>query len=155
MQLIDEEDDLAVGLVNFFQDGFEAFFELAAELRAGEHRTEIERDDALVAQDLRHVALEDTASEAFDDSCLADAGFADQYRIVLGAAAEHLDDAANLLVAADDGIELAAAGEVGQVLGVFFQRLELALGVLVGDSLRATNGLKSFQDGSVVRAQRG
>ncbi len=155
VQLVDEEDDLAVGLVDLLEHGFEAVFKLAAKLCAGEHRAQIQRDDALVAQDLRHVALEDAAREAFDDGGLADAGFADEYRVVLGAAAEYLDDTANLLIAADNGVELAAAGEVGQVLGVFFQRLELALGVLVSDALRATHGLKSFQDGSVVRAQRG
>ena len=155
VQLVDEEDDLAVGLVDLLENGLEAVFKLAAKLGAGEHRAEVERDDALVAQDLRHVALEDAAGEAFDDGCLADAGLADEYRVVLGAAAEHLDDAANLLVAADDGVELAAAGEVGEVLGVLFERLELALGVLVGDALRAANGLQCLEDGGVVGALGG
>jgi uncharacterized protein YjiS (DUF1127 family) len=49
------------------------------------------------------------AGRALDDRGLADAGLADQHRVVLGAAREHLDDAADLLVAADDRIELALA----------------------------------------------
>ena len=66
---------------------------------------------------------------------------------------EHLDDAANLFVAADDGIELAAAGEFGEVLGVFFEGLELAFGILVGDALRAAHGGERLQDGVVRGAE--
>ena len=54
---------------------------------------------------------------------LPDAGLADQHRIVLGAAAQDLHDAADFLVAADDRIELAAARLFGQIDGVAFQRL--------------------------------
>ena len=43
----------------------------------------------------------------FDDRGLADAGLADQHRVVLGAPLQHLDRAADLVVAADHRIELA------------------------------------------------
>ena len=66
-------------------------------------------DHALVLQHLRHVAGDDSLRQAFDDRRLADAGFADQHRIVLGAAGQHLHHAADLLVTADHRIELAAA----------------------------------------------
>ena len=56
-----------------------------------------------------HVAAHDALREPFDDRRLADAGLADEHRIVLGAAREHLNDAADLFVAADDRIELAGA----------------------------------------------
>jgi hypothetical protein len=46
-------------------------------------------------------------------------GLADQHRIVLGAPAQHLDDAANLLVAADDRVELAAPGSSVRSLAYF------------------------------------
>ena len=71
---------------------------------------EVERDDGLVAQALRHVAGDDALGEALDDRGLADAGLADQHRVVLGATAEHLHDAADLVVPADDRVELALAG---------------------------------------------
>ena len=45
-------------------------------------------------------------------------------------AAEDLDDAADLLVAADDRVELAGAGLGGQVAAVLLERLVGALGVL-------------------------
>ena len=122
-----KQNDLAVRLFDLLQHGLEAVFELAAILRAGDHRAEVERDDALVLQNFGHVAGDDAARQAFDDGGLADAGLADQHGIVLGAAAQHLHDAANLLVAPDDRVELAAARQFGEVLGVLFERLELCL----------------------------
>ncbi len=56
-----------------------------------------------------HVAFDDAVGQALDDGRLADAGLADEDGVVLGAPAEDLDDAADLLVAADDRVELALA----------------------------------------------
>ena len=66
--------------------------------------------DPAVAQRLGDVAGDDALGEALDDRGLADAGLADQHRVVLGAAGEDLDDAADLVVAADDRVELAVLG---------------------------------------------
>src|SRR3954453_23841590 len=115
VQLVHEEDDVAAGLLDLGQDGLQALLELAAVLRAGQQGADVEADHAAVAQRLGHVAGDDALGEALDDRGLADAGLADQHRVVLGAAREHLDDAADLVVAADDGIELAALGLLGEV----------------------------------------
>ena len=154
VQLVDEEDDLAVRVLDLLEQGLEAVFELAAILGSGEHDGQVEGDDALVLQNLRHVAVHDAAGESFDDGGLADAGLADEHGVVLGAAREHLDDAANLFVAADDGIELAATGEVGQVLCIFLERLKLGLGILVGDALRSADSGKALEDGIVRGSER-
>ena len=100
----------------------------------GDHRAEVERDDGLVAQALRHVARDDALGQALDDRGLADARLADQHRVVLGATAQHLHDATNLVVAPDNRVELAFAGAGGQVGGVLLQRLVGALGVGAGDA---------------------
>ena len=110
VQLVDEEDDPAVGAGHLGEHGLEPVLELAAVLGAGDHRAEVERHHAAVAQALGHVAGGDALRQALGDRGLADAGLADQHRVVLGAPAEHLDDPADLLVAADDGVELAARG---------------------------------------------
>ena len=127
MQLVDEQDNLAVRLLDLLEHGLETVFEFAAVLGPGEHGAEIERDHALVAQAFGHIAGDDAAGEALDDGGFAHAGLADEHGIVLGAAAEDLNHAANLLVAADDGIEFAAAREIGEVFGVFFESLEFGL----------------------------
>ena len=109
VQLVDEADDFAVRFGDFLEYGFQAVFEFAAELGARDHRAEVDRDQLLVAQLIGNVAFDNALREAFDDGGLAHAGLADQHRIVLGAAAQHLHDAANFFVAADHRVELAAA----------------------------------------------
>ena len=63
------------------------------------------------------------SARPFDDRGLAGAGLADQHRVVLGAAGEDLDRAADLLVAADHRIELAVARRLGEVAGVLLHRV--------------------------------
>ena len=108
VQLVDEEDDLPLRIRDLLQHRLQPLFELAAVLRAGDERAHVERDDALVLEAFGDVAAHDAAGEPFDDGGLADAGLADEHRIVLRAAREHLDDAADFLVAADHRIELAS-----------------------------------------------
>ena len=109
VQLVDERDHLAGGVGDLLEHGLEALLELAAVLGAGEHRGDVEGDQPLVLEALGHVAVGDAAGEALDDGRLADAGLADQHGVVLGAPREHLDDAADLVVAPDDRIDLAVA----------------------------------------------
>ena len=115
VQLVDEQDDLAFLLGQVVEHGLEALLELAAELRAGDQRAHVQRQHAPAAQALRHFAVDDALGQALDDRGLADAGLADQHRVVLGAALQHLDRAADFLVAADHRVELAALGARGQV----------------------------------------
>ncbi len=107
MQLVDEEDDLAIAGGDFFEEGFEALLEFAPELRAGDQCAHIERDDLLVFETFGHVAPHDALGESLDDGGFANARFTNQHRIVLGAARPNLNDPANFLVAADHRIELA------------------------------------------------
>ena len=155
VQLVDEQDDLALGVGDLLEHRLQALLELAAVLRAGDQRAHVERDDPLVLEPFGHVAADDAAGEAFDDGGLADAGLADEHRVVLGAARQHLDDAADLLVAADHRIELALARELGQVAAVALERLVGAFGVLAGDALRAADRSSSACEDRVARDARG
>jgi hypothetical protein len=128
VQLVDEDDDLALGGRDFLEHGLQALLELAAELGAGHQGAQVERHQAPVLEGLGHVAVDDALGQALDDGGLADAGLADQHGVVLGPAREHLDGAPDLLVAADDRVELARARGRGQVLGVLLERLVAVLG---------------------------
>ena len=114
------------------EDGLQPLLELTAVLRARDHRAEVERDQPLVLQRLGHVALDDALGEPLDDGGLADAGLADEHGVVLRTAGQHLHDAADLLVPADDRVELALAGGGGEVGAELLQRLVLPLGVGCG-----------------------
>ena len=153
VQLVDEQDDLPVRLLDFFQDGLQPVFEFAAVLRARQHCAQVERDHALVLQLLGHVAGDDALRQAFDDGGLSNAGFANQHRIVLRAARQHLHHAPHFLVAADHRIELALLRQLGQVAGVALQRLVLGFGILVGDLLVAAHGGQRAQDVVIRRAR--
>ncbi len=129
VQLVDERDDLALGGRDLLQHGLEPLLELAAVLGAGDHRRQVQGDQALALEGLGHVAGDDPLGEALDDGRLADARLADQHRVVLGAPRQHLHDAADLGVPADDRVDPALAGPGGQVDAVLLQRLEAALGI--------------------------
>ena len=115
VQLVDEEDDAAVRALDLGEHRLQPLLELAAVLRAGEQRADVERPDAAVLQPFGHVAGDDALGEPLDDRGLADAGLADQHRVVLRAAREDLDHAADLLVASDHRVELARLGGLGEV----------------------------------------
>ena len=114
VQFVDEEDDVARA-ADFVHHGLDAFLELAAVFRTGDHQREVERDDLLVTQQLGHVAGRDFLRQAFGDGGLADTGLAEQHGVVLRAAAEHLNDALDFVAAADDGVEFAFLGQFGEV----------------------------------------
>ena len=139
VQLVDERDDLAGSVGDLLEHRLEPLLELAAVLGAGDHRRQVEGDDALVLQALGDVAVGDAPGEALDDRRLADAGLADQHRVVLGPPRQHLDHAADLVVAADDRVDLALAGAGREVLAVALEGLELVLRVLRGDPVRAAH----------------
>ncbi len=129
VQLVDEQDDLAFLLGEILEHGLEPLLEFAAELGARDQRAHVQREDLLVLEALGHFAVDDALRQAFDNGGLAHAGLADQHRIVLGAPLQHLHGAADLVVAADHRIELAAGGALGEIDGVFGKRLATFLGI--------------------------
>ena len=135
MHFVDEQDDAAFRRGHFLQHRLQALLELAAVFCARDQRAEVERQQFLVLEAFRHVAVDDPQRQTLDDRGLADAGLADQHRIVLGAAGKHLNGAADLLVAPDHRIELAVARRLGQVAGIF---LQCVIGVFSRGTVRGT-----------------
>ena len=142
VQLVDEQDDAAVGTGDLLDHRLEPLLELAAELGAGHQRAQVQGEDAAVAQRLRHVAFDHAPRQPLDDRGLAHTGIADQHRVVLGAPRQHLHDAADLLVAADHGVQLLLPRQLRQVAAVALQRVVLPLRVLVGDAGAAADLLQ-------------
>ena len=77
----------------------------------------------LPGERLGHLAVDDPLGDALDDRGLADAGLADQHRVVLRAPGEDLDRLLDLVGPADHRVELALAGQLGQVAAVLVERL--------------------------------
>ncbi len=135
VQLVDEEDDLPLGAADLVQHRLQPLLELAPVFRAGEERADVERPHALALQPFGDVSGDDPLRQPLDDRRLADAGVADQHRVVLRAPRQDLDHAPDLLVASDHRVELAVLRGFRQVAPELLQRLVRALGVLRRDAL--------------------
>ena len=105
MQFVDEEDDVALLFREILEHRFQTLLEFAAEFRTGDQCAHVERKHATIAQTFRHLMIDDALRKAFDDCCLAHAGFADQHWIIFRAALQNLDHAADFFVASDHRIE--------------------------------------------------
>ena len=145
VDFVDEGHNLAFGVLDLLKNGLHALFELAAVLGTGDHGRQVKADQLLAAQTFRDVACDHALRKAFDDSRLAHTGLTDEHRIVLGAARQNLDDPADLRVTADDGVEFAVAGLLGQVEAILFESLEGIFRVFAGDLATTANLRKSGQ----------
>ena len=141
VDLIDEQHDLPFGGGDLLEHGLEPLLKLTAVLGTGNQRAHVEGDQLAVLQRLGHIAVDDALGQPLHNGGLADAGLADQHRVVLGAAREDLNRAADLLIAADHRIELAFAGRLGEIAAVFLQRFIGAFRVLIRHPLTAAHGL--------------
>ena len=131
MDLIDEQDGAGIGL-ELLDDLLEPLLEVAAIARAGQERAHVEREHRGVAQHVGHFAVDDAARQTFGDRGLADAGLADEQRIVLLAAAQHLDGAVDLGVAADQRIDLALARLLVEIDAIGVERVALLFLLVAG-----------------------
>ena len=123
VQLIDEQDHLALALGQVIQHTLQALLELAAKLGAGDQRAHVQRQQALSAQPFRHFVVDDALGQPFGDRGLAHTRLADQHRIVLGPALQDLDRATDFLIAADHRVKFSGLGPRGQIDGVLLQCL--------------------------------
>ena len=114
VQLVDEQDDVAAG-PDLLEHLLEALLEVAPVAGAGHQGAQVQGVELLALDGLGHVAGHDLLRQALDDGRLAHAGLADEDRVVLGAAGQHLHDPLDLALPADDRVELALPGQLGQV----------------------------------------
>src|SRR6266566_539545 len=138
VQLVDEQDDVALVLGGLVDHLLQPLLELAPILGARDHAGEVELDDPPFGECLWDLVVDDSLRDPLDDRGLADAGIADQRRIVLRAAREDLDRLLDLVGAADHRVELALARLLGQIPAELVEgrRLRGLAGLLVGGEQR-------------------
>ena len=127
VDLVNEEHGVVV-VLQLLDHLLQPLLEVAAIAGAGQQRAHVQRVDGGVLEDVRHLAVDDLAGQAFGDGGLADARVADQQRVVLGAAAQDLDRAVDFGLTTDQRIDLALAGLLVEVDAVGLQRLAARLG---------------------------
>ncbi len=141
VQLVDEGDDLAVGVVDLFEHGLEPLFELTAILRASNQRGEVKRHQLFVFEGVGHVARDNSLGEALHHGGFAHAGFPDKDRVVFGAPGQNLADAPDLGVATDNGIEFSTPRDIGEVDAVLLESGLLLL-IAGGSTLQVSHCVK-------------
>ncbi len=151
VELVDEQDHLALGLVISARTALSRSSNSPRYFAPPAMGAHVEGHHALVAQRLGDVPADDALGEALHIAVCCPRRLTDEHRVVLGAAREHLDDAAHLLVPADDRVELAGARGLGEVAAVLLERLVLALRVGVGDPRGAAHLLQAASSRSWVR----
>src|SRR5215510_5489151 len=109
MKLVDEENNLSLGIFDLFQNCLQSIFKLAAIFCACQHRTEIESNQAFVAQRLGNITRYDSLCQPFNNRSLTDSRFSDQYWIIFCPAGKHLDRSSNFIVATDHGIQFSSS----------------------------------------------
>ena len=118
VDLVDEEDDLAVAVHDFLDHALQPLLEFALVLGACDQRAHVQGEDLAALEVLGHLPVHDLGGDAFRDGGLADTRFADQDRVVLGPPAQDLQHATDFLVAADDRVELSFGRGLVEVHGV-------------------------------------
>ena len=150
MDFVDEQDGFFL-LLELLHHGFQALFKITTIPRTRQQSTHVERPDDGFVQDFRRFAVDNLLGQAFGNGRLAHARVADEDRIVLAAAAEHLDAAIDFHVTADQRVDLAGAGLLVEIHAIGVQRLVALLdGFLLGSfrpaRARLTGHARLFRD---------
>ena len=150
--LVDDQNDVAQ-LADLLDESLHAALELSPELGTGHQSRQIQQIDLLVPQLEGDLPGGDALGQSLGNGSLAHAGFTDEAGIVLLPAVQDLHHPLDLLLPADNGVQLALSGPAAEVDAVVIQIFVLLLtlaGLLAGLPLR---GLSLLCRGIVVAAE--
>ena len=146
VQFIDEQDDLALGLLHLVQHGLQAFFKFAPVLCARNQRAHVQGENGLVLQLFGDILLHDSLGKSLGNGGFTHAGFADEHRVILRLPGQNADDVPDFLIPADHRVHLLLSCPLDQIGAVLFQRVVGSLRVVGGDTLIAPDFLQGLQD---------
>ena len=144
VQFIDEEDDVAV-LLNFLHHLLDTLLKFAPVLGTSHQCAHIQTEDPVILQRAGHISPDDPEGKPLCNGGFAHARLTDQNRVVLGLSGQDPDHVPDLLVSADDRIQLVVFCKFHQILPVFFQHVIGTLRVVTGDLGAAPDGLQYGQ----------
>ena len=130
MELIDKSNYLTVTTFDLVKDCLQTFFKFTAVLCPSNHCAHIERNQGFPNERSGDIPFDNTARQTFHDGRFSHPWFADQNRVVLGATRKNLDSSTHFLITTDYRVDLAFAGQRGEVKAVLVKCLESALWVL-------------------------
>src|SRR5690606_4301390 len=116
VDLIDEENDLPIGVCHFLDDRLETFLEFALVLRTGNQQTHIQGDNGLVFEVFRNVSVDNPLRQTFYDGGLTDTGLTQKDRVVLCPARKNLQNPSDFVIATNNRIDLSLSRQLVKVL---------------------------------------
>ena len=123
MQLINKQDDLALALSHFLQNGFQTFLKLAPIFCSRHQSSHIQRKNLFILQTLRDIPPDNTLCQTFHNGGLTYAGLSDQNRIILRLSGQDADHVADFRITADHRIHFLISGLLHQVFAILIQRI--------------------------------
>mmetsp|Transcript_8673 Transcript_8673/g.17172 ORF Transcript_8673/g.17172 Transcript_8673/m.17172 type:complete len:201 (+) Transcript_8673:1988-2590(+) len=127
MDLVDKENDLAIGILNFLENRLQALLELTTVRCTGKQSGHVELPKSAVGNGFRHVALDDTHSKHGTDGRLTHTGRAHKDGIGLCLTRKNLDNTSHFAIAANNWVKLAVHGSLGEVSAILGECLEVLL----------------------------
>ena len=126
VQFIDEQHHAAraarrVGLAHLLKHAAQPLFKLPPKFGAGDQGPQVKGHQPQPLQRFGHLTTHNPLGQQLGHSGFSHTGLADQHRIVLAAAGEHLHESANLAIATDHRIKLAGAGRRREIAAVALQ----------------------------------
>ena len=139
MDLVDDQDDISQ-LTDLLDKALHTAFKLAPELGPGHQSRQVQQVYLLIPQLEGHVAGHNALGQTLGNGRLAHAGFADEAGVVLLAAVQNLHHTLDLLLPADDRVQLAVPGPLAEIDAVAVQILVLFVGLAALGSLLPAGG---------------
>ena len=146
MELVDEQDHLAIGVLDLLEDGLEPLLELATELCARDERTEVERETRLSLSPSGTSPRTIRWARPSAMAVLPTPGSPMRTGLFLVRRDRTWMHTTDLVVAADDGIEPSGASLGGEVAAVLLERRVCALRIGRGDPLAATDAGQRLEE---------
>ena len=123
VQLINEQDNLAVTVLHFLKNRFQTLLELSAVFRSCHKSAHVKRKDCLFLQSFRDIPADNPLGKPFYNCGFTDARFSDQHRIILCLTGQNPDHIADLFISSDYRIQLLLSCSLHKILSVFVQRI--------------------------------
>ena len=122
VEFIDKQHHTGLGFPHLLQHPPQALLKLAAKFCPCHQSSQIQGHQPQTLEGIGHFAGHHALGQQLGHGRFAHARLADQHRIVLAAAGEHLNQQANLLVTTHHGIELPGPGRGGEIAAIGAQR---------------------------------
>lgn len=135
MDFIYKQNDFVIGVCDFFDYGFQVFFEFFFVFCIGNQSSDIKGQDFFFVEVFGYIVLNDLLGNVFYDGGFFYVCFVDQDRVVFFMLVQDMEYVVDFFILFDDGVEFVGFCLFVEVDGEFFQRIVVIFCVLVSDFL--------------------